>query len=580
MPPATKPARSSRPHVFLACGLLLVCFVAGCVPGPEEPAGTFGLDFSLPPGAGTRGAVVFYVDGVNAGIFAEMLDAGELPAIRQHFADRGLYCRRAVANTPSVTLANETSFVTGRFPGHHGITGINWFDRTRLLWRNYETIAQKNTLDGDYTAPTIYEMLGRRTTVSIFFQAHRGATKFVENWTSAGPPFFFGWYEFVDRLTLSRFELVMDLARARRAFPAVTVAYLLAPDFRAYAEGVGSGAYRAALRHTDRQIGRVLADMDRAGLLDDLTLVLTSDHSLMDVTQHFPIEQFLREELGLKIGRARLWEKTPFEKRLTTYQEFPCVLYGSGDRYWAVQLRRPQWQEDGRLTYAPWPHRPSAEVLRNWPVAAAGPAGAFDRGDANEADDSGDAAQTIDLPARLVAQPAVDVVAWATGPNEVRVLLAGGEVAFAQPDGPGGDITCRVVCGDDPLGWRDAVPADVLSGRRGLSPEAWLEATADTEYPDLPPQIVAYFRARRAGDLAVFAAPGWDFNTVNSAGHGGLRPGDLHVPLLIAGPGVPHAKLDHARTVDVLPTLLTLLGEPVPPGLDGRPLVAPRAQGQ
>mgnify|MGYP006302405643 CR=1 FL=1 len=125
------------------------------------------------------------------------------------------------------------------------------------------------------------------------------------------------------------------------------------------------------------------------------------------------------------------------------------------------------------------------------------------------------------------------------------------------------------------LGWASAVGADVLAGRRALSPAAWLAATADTQYPDLPPQIVAYFRAARAGDLAVFAAPHWDFRTVNQAGHGGLRPGDLHVPLLIAGPNVPHGTLDHARTVDVLPTLLTLLGEPVPPGLDGRVLVTP-----
>ena len=111
--------------------LLVALAIAGpgCeVPGPDGPAESFGLDFTGTNPAGRHGAIVFYVDGLNARIFQEMLEAGELPAIRRYFVDRGLYAPRAVANTPSVTLANETSFVTGLFPGHHGVTGINWFD--------------------------------------------------------------------------------------------------------------------------------------------------------------------------------------------------------------------------------------------------------------------------------------------------------------------------------------------------------------------------------------------------------------------------------------------------------------------
>jgi len=71
---------------------------------------------------------------------------------------------------------------------------------------------------------------------------------------------------------------------------------------------------------------------------------------------------------------------------------------------------------------------------------------------------------------------------------------------------------------------------------------------------------LAYFRAPRAGDLAIFASPGWDFLSPNRAGHGGLRAyDDMHVPLLLAGPGVPHKTIPAARTVDLVPTLLQLL---------------------
>jgi len=553
----------------LAAAMLLAVLLTGCgTPGPHGPADTYGVDFSLPPEASTAGAIVFFVDGVNADIFQDMLEAGELPAIRKYFVDRGLYCPRAVANTPSVTLANLTSFVTGQFPGHHGVTGINWFDRNRLVWRNYETIAQKNTLDGDYIAPNIYEQFPARTTLSVFFQPHRGTTKFFENWTSAGPPFFFGWYEFVDRLTLFRLNEAMTLARKRRAMPAVTIAYMLAPDFRAYGHGVSSSDYRNAIKHTDYQIGRVLGDVERAGLLNQVIIALVSDHSLMDVKQHFPIEPFLRDRLGLHVATGRLWEQTPFEKRRDHYDKHTAVLYGSGDRYWAVCLRKPVLGPDGTLRFEPWPVRPDATDLQAYPVAKATGLAAWFAPTAMPTADSSRA----DLLQTLVSQQAVDAIAYAVAPSRVRVRTKQGEVEFRQCAGRGGEISYHAIRGDDPFGWGQSLPDGVLDGT-SMSPREWLAATARTQFPDLPAQIVAYFRARRAGDIAVFAAPGWDLRDLNAAGHGGLRPGDMLVPVLLAGPGIPTTKrTDATRVADVMPTLLKLLGRPLPPGLDGQPI--------
>ncbi len=52
-----------------------------------------------------------------------------------------------------------------------------------------------------------------------------------------------------------------------------------------------------------------------------------------------------------------------------------------------------------------------------------------------------------------------------------------------------------------------------------------------------------------------------------------LDPGEFHVPLVIAGPGIPPAAprtIDaHARHIDILPTILHLLRLPAPPGLEG-----------
>jgi len=549
------PRRCGRLAVAAAC-LALAMLLVGCgVPSAGGPADTFYLDFEKANVQGANGAIVFLVDGLNASIFQEMLEAGELPAIDKYFVRRGLYAPRAVANIPSITLANQTSFVTGLYPGHHGILGNNWFDRNQLIWRNYETIPQKNLLDTDYIAPTVFERFPDRTTFSVFLQSHRGATKWVENRLTAVGPYTFGWYEWIDRITLYRFNQVIDTTQARGEFPAFTVAYLLTPDFRAYGAGVESERYREAIRYTDRQVGRVLGDLERAGLLEKLHIALVSDHGLGEVTRHLNLEKFLRKEIGLDVARQRLWENTPFEKRLKRYRKYSTVLYGSGDRYWAVCLRRPVRRDGEVVGFDAWPVRPTAQDLRDYPTFAG----------------------TADLIATLTGHEAVDAVAHCVAPNVVRLVRRTGQVEFRQRSGRGGRVSYHLVSGDDPLGWKGQVPAEMLDGS-GHSPTAWLAATVGTEFPGLPPQIVAYFRARRAGDLVVFAAPGWDFRTQNRAGHGGLRPEDMLVPLMLAGPGVPKGRIDVARAIDLVPTLLGLLGRPIPPGLDGEVLISGDAE--
>jgi len=528
--------------VISACCLLPV----GCgVPSAEGPADTYFRDFSMPPGSPQRGAIIFLIDGVNATVFQRMLDAGELPAFKKYFIDRGLYCPRTVCSIPSITLVNETSVVTGVFPGHHGVIGNNWFDRNQLIWRNYAQIVQKDRLDRDYDAPTIYEQFPDELTCSLFYQAHRGATQFVENWTSAGPPFFFGWYEFVDRLTLSRFDLVMDTARKYGQFPAVTTVYLLAADFGAYGFGVGSPRYRAAMRHTDRQIGRVLGDIERAGLLDKIVITLISDHGLADVKRHFPIRQFLGRNLGLDVASAHWWENDPFEERLRDYEKSNAVLFGSGERYGSICLRRPIRKGGKVVGLEPWLVRPTPEDLRSYPTKKG----------------------TVDLLGGLIEQEAVDALAYKVADDRVRVLRKTGEVEFRQA-GRNGPISCHVIAGTDPLGWQGKVPQEALSGKP-VGGRQWLKLTIGTDFPDLPEQILVFFHARKAGDIAVFAAPGWDLNSAHKAGHGGLRPGDMVIPMVLAGPGVPHGQLETARSIDLMPTLLTLLGRKLPANLDG-----------
>ena len=84
----------------------------------------------------------------------------------------------------------------------------------------------------------------------------------------------------------------------------------------------------------------------------------------------------------------------------------------------------------------------------------------------------------------------------------------------------------------------------------------------------------------RAGErllVAVLADHGEGLGEHGEPGHGlFVYQSTLRVPLLLAGPRVPRGERSKrfARTSDLLPTLLGLLGEPAPAGLDGRDLLA------
>jgi arylsulfatase A-like enzyme len=540
--------------------LLAAAALSGCAAMPDERRATFGIRFPPPVPADKPTAIVFMIDGVNRDVFDRMLQEGRLPNFKKYFVDRGLYYDRCVANVPGVTLPSETSIVTGVFPGRHGITGNSWFDRSAMIERNYEELAEKNLLDGDYRAETIFERLHDATTVSLFHQAHRGATRFVENRLSGAPPYVFGLYGLVDRISLWRFDIVANIARAQGRFPALVFSYLLAADMEAYRAGVSSEAYRWALEHDDAHIGRVLRDLEVAGRLDNTVLAIVSDHGMVDVAQHWPLEKFFRDEVHLRIAGEGLWEDTVFEDRLAWFGRYEVILEGSGDRYWAVYLRKPRAGVPGAAAarkseepaFENWPARPAPEDLRAYPM----PGG-----------------KTVNLIERLLAAEAVDVLAYRGAAGKVHVATKKGEVELSRPAPDSRDVACRVLRGDDPLGYAASKAAALLDGKPH-TPAEWLVATAETEHPDLAPQVMAYFDSPRAGDLALFAASGWDFGYDKKGGHGGLTSGDMCTVLLLAGPGVPHERRsDAVRSVDLVPTILQLLGRPVPADIDGRSLI-------
>ena len=84
----------------------------------------------------------------------------------------------------------------------------------------------------------------------------------------------------------------------------------------------------------------------------------------------------------------------------------------------------------------------------------------------------------------------------------------------------------------------------------------------------------------RSGDIVLFS----DFehgiyfaNDHVPRSHGSLSPDDMSIPMIFAGPGIPHRIIGRAGIIDIAPTILHLLGAD-PCGCDGRVLPVAEAE--
>lgn len=152
---------------------------------------------------------------------------------------------------------------------------------------------------------------------------------------------------------------------------------------------------------------------------------------------------------------------------------------------------------------------------------------------------------------RMLQQESVDVVAVRTvRGNPILIASRRGQAVV------GSDEKYTIVSGSDPL----------CSALCGPLSEAAL-------------QIRTLFKNDRTGNLLIFAAEDWTFREGNRGGHGGLSITELTVPLLVRGPGLDREVIPSARTIDLMPSLLDVIGIPSNTSLDGDSLLtSPRPQ--
>jgi hypothetical protein len=523
--------------VIPAAALLL----AACMGGNE--ARVFAIDgaargFDLPASP----VILFFVDGLRADVLEDLAQSGDLPRLQRHLFERGARVRSAVTSVPSVTYPNAVTMLTGCWPSNHHVWSNACFERHQLLVRNYETQREWAAYDGDRA--TLFELLPQDLTAGIALPFQRGAKiSRAVSLDTGGAQFGVSWAmgqkERADELLCDQLCDIGEQVRRIGHWPALVQIHLPGVDAVGHAHGSDGGEYRQAVENLDHVIGDVLETFARGGMLEQLTIVLTSDHGHHTTPHSLPLEQFLTTAIGAPVLFALENNgDASFIARWEQFSEARVVVAPNGRREASLHLR----------TGESWNDRPSLESILAFPGHCGGPPGE-------------------NLPSRLLRSPAIDLVAVHDGEHDVRVYGRSGTAVIRRmlrgPEEP--SYRYEILAGRDPLGY----DADARLSAWMLDAHAsreWLAATADQRRPDLVPQLMIAFDDCRSGDVILFAAPAWDFSEeLYAGGHGGVEREEMLVPFYLAGPGIrAGAEVPCARLVDLVPTLLDLTGVHVP----------------
>ena len=460
------------------------------------------------------------VDGARADVFQKLLAAGELPAAKELFADRGGF-RRGTTAMPSVSGPAHLPPLTGCYPGRCNIPGIRWFDRARyargisepLRFRSYMGPRKRENLNREVSSqvPSVWEQYDRAGAIGCWFT--RGLHKDADLTRGAKTR---AWLKGV----VTRKWEAGDAAAGGRLLQAARddwpflFAVFPSVDELGHKGGPLSDASVNAYRAFDRFLPRLRDALGQGRDADRALIMVMSDHGLSTTHTHFDLAGFVRGHVRRLLHFPHVWRHL---------RDCDAVSMVSGNSLCHLSFRG----EDG------WAGRP--DVSRSGSVAAT-------------------------VVEALLEQPAIDLVVHREGQG-LRIRSRRGSASLRRD---GGRLFYERTLGGDPMNLPELPPSMTDEESRLL--------TASSDHPDALVQWEQLFWSERTGDVVVTAAPGWDLRSHfeyqdHRGSHGATWWEHMQVPML-ANMALP----EDARTVDLLPTALAACGLPIPGGIDGRDL--------
>ena len=258
-----------------------------------------------------RHVVGFLLDGANPNVLYRLAATGEAPNIARLIEMGTAYEWGAIAGMPTVTLANHTSILTGRYPGHHGILHNAWWDRERELQVITNSQAtwpwsMQHLFDGvESLHHAVHRTWPDACTVSVNEPCDVGADYSTFDFFRDGdvPPMprspdglphvterfvrpfkDYAWSSVVDHLGTEQAVGIWGGEYHERVFPRPRFMWcnFTLTDSAFHAGGPHSEIATASVGDTDARIGEILGAIERAGAFDDTAFVLVADHGMQE----------------------------------------------------------------------------------------------------------------------------------------------------------------------------------------------------------------------------------------------------------------------------------------------------------
>lgn len=560
--------------------------------------------------------LIWYVDGLRPDVLRDMAEQGLLPNLRRVFVDGGAAYPRAFTVFPSNTLIANGALFTGRFSDRTGVKAQHQFERSMSVrpspWRRGPVIQPMpdareprviNLLDKyapadthqfltSYDVPTLGRRLGKafRFTTLPILPINPPPQWFHRTVNTIGP---FGLsLRLPSRLDLVNARyLVQDIVGDPDA--RVIAAWFPMVDKTCHTHGRGQfGPARRDLALVDTYLGWTLTRLQEVGWAQSMYFVLVSDHGHVGgetrVSRRANLPRdWAHRELGCNVRVVgQQWTHPGMAPDRFVFVDNQgagqAKIFLPKAAYFFGAWRRNRLYD---LThYQLRPTQPPVNLLESL-AAFRGP----------EWDGQGPAPVDLillKLDDRRVfvyrdaeRQALLSRLPQASGPSlyryePVRHLeqSADGALHF-EAAGPRQDPLGYL---QDP-GFRPGGGGGAAWCATAHTDREWLEATADTQYPDAVVGISTFFAwqppleglaALRDPDLVVTASAGWSFRSDDGEGtdHGAPLADAMRITLFLAGPNIrPGVRDRPQRIVDVLPTVLDMVGWSYEPdSIDGR----------
>jgi len=249
--------------------------------------------------------VVILLDGCNANLLYDAIEASEAPNMARLVGRGTAYRHGLFSSMPTATLANHTTASTGAHPGHTGVLHNTWYDRDRGTTPDLLAMDQIHSamIHLDPRIETLHSAIHRwrpdAFTTATFEFADTGADFSSFAGVRAGelPPFpslddmahldrqqaaESKQYEFMSMVDHTSAAQTIRAWQQLDGNPLPTLSWvsLALTDEAGHESGPHGAAARASVRDSDGRVGDVLAAVEAAGALDRTAVFVIADHGM------------------------------------------------------------------------------------------------------------------------------------------------------------------------------------------------------------------------------------------------------------------------------------------------------------